>query len=69
MWQIFGKKTISSLQTLFTGINWLVMLAWKFSSAAWERILEPKMLKIDNFVTFSPAIAHVFATNVHKLLK
>jgi hypothetical protein len=69
MWQRFGQKTISSLQTLLTGINWLVMLAWKFSSAARERILELKMLKINSFVTFSPGIAHVCATNVHKLLK
>ena len=63
MWQLFGPKTISSLQTLLTGINWLGMLAWKFSSAARERIFEPKMLKIDNFVTFSPEIAPVCATN------
>jgi hypothetical protein len=45
------------------------MLAWKFSSAARERIFEPKMLKIVIFVTFSPAIAHVCATNVPQLLK
>jgi hypothetical protein len=68
-WQLFGQKTVSSLQTLLTGINWLEMLAWKSSSAAWERIFELKMLKIVNFVTFSPGIAHVCATNVHKLLK
>jgi hypothetical protein len=69
MWQFFGQKTITSLQTLLTGIDWPVMLAWKFSSAAWERIFEQKMLKVDHFVTFSPEIAHVYATNVHKLLK
>jgi len=69
MWQFFGQKTITSLQTLLTGINWPVMLAWKFSSAARERNFEPKMLKIVNFVTFSPEVAHVCATNVHKLLK
>jgi hypothetical protein len=69
MWQFFGQKTITSLQTLLTGINWPVMLAWKFSSASREHIFEPKMLKIDNFVTFSPEVAHVCATNVHKLLK
>jgi hypothetical protein len=45
------------------------MLARKSSSAARERIFELKMLKIANFVTFSPGIAHVCATNVHKLLK
>jgi hypothetical protein len=69
MWQFFGQKTITSLQILLTGINWPVMLAWKSSSAARERIFEPKMLKIGNLVTFSPEIAHVCATNVHKLLK
>jgi hypothetical protein len=52
MRQFFGQKTITSLQTLLTGIKWPVMLAWKFSSAARERIFEPKMLKIDNCDTF-----------------
>jgi hypothetical protein len=69
MWQFFGQKTITSLQTLLTGIKWPMMLAWKFLSAARERIFEQKMLKIDNFDTFSPEIAPVCATNVHKLLK
>jgi hypothetical protein len=69
MWQFFGQKTITSLQTLLTGIKWPVMLAWKHLSFARERIFEPKMLKIDNIVTFSPKIAPVCATNVHKLLK
>jgi hypothetical protein len=69
MWQFFGQKTIISLRTFLTGINWLVMLAWKFSSAAREHIFEPKKLKIDNFVTFSPEIAYMCATSVHKLLK
>jgi hypothetical protein len=29
---------------LSIGVNWLVVLAWKFSSAARKRIFEPKML-------------------------
>jgi hypothetical protein len=69
IWQLFGQKIITSLQTLSIGVDWLVVLAWKFWSAARKRIFEPKMLKIENFATFSPESAHVCATNVHKLLK
>ena len=69
MWQLFGQKNLTGLQTMWMSLNWLVMLAWKFSSATQKRNFEPKMLKIDIFPTFLHEIAHVCTTNVHKLLK